>query len=85
MSIYKTELFFLLINVNYFFSKHGLVASGENLLYLAGGEFPDGSVTRCLWRYDPVINEWQDLAPMEYPRSELGDVLGFLILFIDEN
>ncbi|XP_076065534.1 kelch-like protein 24 isoform X2 [Oratosquilla oratoria] len=53
-------------------SKHGLVVSGENLLYLAGGEFPDGSVTRCLWRYDPVLDEWHDLAPMESPRSELG-------------
>ncbi|XP_042218059.1 kelch-like protein diablo [Homarus americanus] len=53
-------------------SKHGLVVSGENVLYLAGGEFPDGTVTRCLWRYDPVLDEWHDLAPMSKPRSELG-------------
>ncbi|XP_066970554.1 kelch-like protein diablo isoform X2 [Macrobrachium rosenbergii] len=53
-------------------SKHGLVVSGENILYLAGGEFPDGTVTRCLWRYEPVLDEWHDLAPMSKPRSELG-------------
>uniref|UniRef100_A0A0P4WN36 Kelch-like protein diablo n=3 Tax=Scylla olivacea TaxID=85551 RepID=A0A0P4WN36_SCYOL len=53
-------------------SKHGLVVSGENVLYLAGGEFPDGTVTRCLCRYDPVLDEWHDLAPMSRPRSELG-------------
>ncbi|ROT77865.1 kelch-like protein diablo [Penaeus vannamei] len=53
-------------------SKHGLVVSGENVMYLAGGEFPDGTVTRCMWRYDPVLDEWHDLAPMSMPRSELG-------------
>ncbi|KAL7641772.1 UNVERIFIED_CONTAM: hypothetical protein RMT77_007646 [Armadillidium vulgare] len=53
-------------------SKHGLVVSGDDVLYLSGGEFPDGSVTRCLWRYDPVLDEWHDLAPMKSARSELG-------------
>ncbi|KAK3862834.1 hypothetical protein Pcinc_031337 [Petrolisthes cinctipes] len=53
-------------------SKHGLVVSGENVLYLAGGELPDGTVTRCLSRYDPVLDGWHDLAPMGQPRSELG-------------
>lgn len=48
------------------------MVSGENVLYLAGGEFPDGTVTRCLCRYDPVLDEWHDLAPMSRPRSELG-------------
>ena len=27
-------------------SKHGLVANGTNCMFLAGGEFPDGSASR---------------------------------------
>nr|CAD7196741.1 unnamed protein product [Timema douglasi] len=53
-------------------SKHGLVASGKNTLYLAGGEFPDGSASRSMWRYDPILDVWQEMAPMLIPRSELG-------------
>ncbi|KAK7792616.1 hypothetical protein R5R35_009149 [Gryllus longicercus] len=53
-------------------SKHGLVASGSNRLYLAGGEFPDGSASHSMWRYDPVLNVWHEMAPMLIPRSELG-------------
>jgi len=49
-----------------------LVASGKNTLYLAGGEFPDGSASRSMWRYDPVLDVWQEMAPMLVPRSELG-------------
>jgi len=59
-------------NVFCIFSKHGLVASGKNTLYLAGGEFPDGSASRSMWRYDPVLDVWQEMAPMLVPRSELG-------------
>jgi hypothetical protein len=57
-------------------SKHGLVASGKNTLYLAGGEFPDGSASRSMWRYDPVLDVWQEMAPMLVPRSELGKHIG---------
>ena len=34
-------------------SKHGLVANGTNCMFLAGGEFPDGSASRfgCGWGY----------------------------------
>lgn len=53
-------------------SKHGLVASGKNTLYLAGGEFPDGNASRSVWRYDPILDHWQEMAPMLVPRSELG-------------
>lgn len=53
------------------------MVSGDDVLYLSGGEFPDGSVTRCLWRYDPVLDEWHDLAPMKSARSELGLFLLF--------
>ncbi|XP_067003129.1 kelch-like protein diablo isoform X3 [Anabrus simplex] len=56
-------------------SKHGLVASGKNTLYLAGGEFPDGSASRSVWRYDPVLDVWQEMAPMLVPRSELGGAI----------
>ncbi|KAK9502604.1 hypothetical protein O3M35_011343 [Rhynocoris fuscipes] len=53
-------------------SKHGLVASGKNILYLAGGEFPDGGPSRCVWRYDTVLDYWQEMEAMLVPRSELG-------------
>ncbi|MCL4132230.1 UNVERIFIED_CONTAM: hypothetical protein GTU68_044623, partial [Idotea baltica] len=60
-------------------SKHGLVVSGDNVLYLSGGEFPDSSVTRCLWKYDPVLDEWHDLAPMKSARSELGQSSSLMV------
>ncbi|KAL1129253.1 hypothetical protein AAG570_013782 [Ranatra chinensis] len=53
-------------------SKHGLVASGKNSLYLAGGEFPDGGPSKAVWRYDPVLNFWHEVESMSVPRSELG-------------
>jgi len=53
-------------------SKHGLVANGTNCMFLAGGEFPDGSASRSLWKFDPCYESWQELAPMNVPRSELG-------------
>ncbi|XP_028267808.1 kelch-like protein 20 isoform X2 [Parambassis ranga] len=55
-------------------SKHGLVVSGSTL-YLAGGEFPDGSASREMWRYDPCFDSWMELAPMNVARSELGLVM----------
>jgi len=53
-------------------SKHGLVANGTNCMFLAGGEFPDGSASRSLWKFDPCYESWQELASMNVPRSELG-------------
>ncbi|XP_067859642.1 kelch-like protein diablo isoform X1 [Heptranchias perlo] len=67
-------------------SKHGLVASGmvdvhrypqqclfhSSTLYLAGGEFPDGSASKEMWRYDPCFDMWHEMAPMNVARSELG-------------
>ncbi|XP_041831347.1 kelch-like protein 20 isoform X3 [Melanotaenia boesemani] len=55
-------------------SKHGLVVSGSTL-YLAGGEFPDGSASREMWRYDPCFDSWMEMAPMNVARSELGLVM----------
>ncbi|TSK77144.1 Kelch-like protein 20 [Bagarius yarrelli] len=42
-------------------SKHGLVVS----------EFPDGSASREMWRYDPCFDSWLEMAPMNVARSEL--------------
>ncbi|XP_077979712.1 kelch-like protein 24 [Glandiceps talaboti] len=53
-------------------SKHGLVVSGNNFMYMAGGEFPDGSASKDVWRYDPSFDHWLEMAPMNIPRSELG-------------
>nr|XP_040047120.1 LOW QUALITY PROTEIN: kelch-like protein 20 [Gasterosteus aculeatus aculeatus] len=55
-------------------SKHGLVVS-DSTLYLAGGEFPDGSASREMWRYDPCFDSWMEMAPMNVARSELGLVM----------
>ena len=57
----------------FFFSKHGLVVSGQNKMYMSGGEYPDGSASQAFWRYDPVLDVWQEMAPMQSPRSELGN------------
>jgi len=53
-------------------SKHGTVSSGKNTVYLAGGEFPDGNPSRFVWRYDPVLDLWQEMESLIVPRSELG-------------
>ncbi|KAM9783582.1 kelch-like protein 3 isoform X2 [Syngnathus typhle] len=55
-------------------SKHGLVVS-DSALYLAGGEFPDGSASREMWRYDSCSDTWMEMAPMNTSRSELGLVM----------
>lgn len=53
-------------------SKHGSVASGYNILYLAGGQYPDGSASRNVFKYDPIFDSWLEMSPMLVPRSELG-------------
>ncbi len=50
-----------------------MVVSGKNNLYVGGGEYPDGKVSNRFWRYDSVIDVWQEVAPMLVPRSELGE------------
>ena len=54
------------------FSKHGLVVSGQNKVYMAGGEYPDGSASKAVWRYDPTLDVWQEVESMHTTRSELG-------------
>lgn len=68
----KTRIWRTLNCLPFAVSKHGLVVSGKNTLYLAGGEFPDGSASRSVWRYDPVLDFWLEVASMLVPRSELG-------------
>ncbi|XP_022244381.1 kelch-like protein 18 isoform X2 [Limulus polyphemus] len=53
-------------------SKHGMVVTGSNTLYVAGGECPDGALSDTVWRYDPVCNQWVEVEPMNQHRSELG-------------
>lgn len=48
-----------------------------SVLYLAGGEFPDGSASREMWRYDPCFDSWLEMAPMNVARSELGEAQEF--------
>lgn len=50
----------------------------DSTLYLAGGEFPDGSASREMWRYDPCFDSWMEMAPMNVARSELGE--GVLVI-----
>ncbi|GBO13346.1 Kelch-like protein 20, partial [Araneus ventricosus] len=52
-------------------SKHGVVVTGQNILYVAGGEYPDGTASRSLWKYDPIFDQWQEMASMMVERSEL--------------
>ncbi|KAG8177186.1 hypothetical protein JTE90_015794 [Oedothorax gibbosus] len=56
-------------------SKHGVVVTGQNILYVAGGEYPDGTASRSLWKYDPIFDQWQEMASMTVERSELGLVV----------
>ena len=53
-------------------SKHGLVVSGDNKVYMAGGEYPDGTASSSVWRYDPSLDVWQEVESMTTARSELG-------------
>lgn len=54
-------------------SKVLLSASADSTLYLAGGEYPEGSASREMWRYDPCFDSWIEMAPMNVARSELGE------------
>ena len=51
--------------------------SGQNLMYMAGGEYPDGSASQAFMRYDPVLDLWQEMANLRTPRSELGKIFSF--------
>ena len=70
ISIGRYHFVLLLLSYN---SKHGLVASGQNRVYMAGGEYPDGSASKAVWRYDPTLDIWQEVESMQTPRSELGN------------
>ena len=59
------ELFILLINRIVF-------VIGDSYLFLAGGEYPDGSANKSVMRYDTCLDVWTEVAPMNIARSELG-------------
>lgn len=59
-------------NLPFAVSKHGSVVTGKNVLYIAGGEFPDGIASKALLRFDPQLNKWEEMASMAFARSELG-------------
>ena len=67
----KKDIFFVLSSMMQY---QLFLFSGSNHLYMAGGEFPDGSASRSMWRYDPCFDSWQEMASMNMPRSELGKV-----------
>lgn len=67
-----TQTWLSLASLPFAVSKHGVAATGRNFLMMAGGEYPDGSVSQSAWRYDPALNSWCELAPMEAARSELA-------------
>lgn len=54
----------------------------DSTLYLAGGEFPDGSASREMWRYDPCFDSWTEMAPMNVARSELGEEVSALFFSV---
>ena len=35
---------------------------------MAGGEYPDGSASRAMWRFDPALNAWHEMAGMNVCR-----------------
>ena len=55
------------------------MVSGQNKVYMAGGEYPDGSASKSVWRYDPTLDVWQEVESMQTPRSELGKTTWNLI------
>lgn len=61
-----------LASLPYAVSKHGVTATGQNVLFMAGGEYPDGAVSKAAWRFDPALNVWCEVAPMNVARSEVA-------------
>lgn len=54
-------------------SKHCIVAGGENMLYLAGGESADATPTDTFYVYNILgLDEWKQLANLQTPRAEFG-------------
>ncbi|CAN8004496.1 unnamed protein product, partial [Ixodes hexagonus] len=70
--IFSTNSWLSLSSLPFAVSKHGVATTGQNFLFMVGGEYPDGSVSKATWRFDPAINVWNEMAPMENARSELG-------------
>ena len=54
-------------------------------MYMAGGEYPDGSASKAVWRYDPTLDVWQEVESMQKPRSELGEFINIRFQIEHEN
>ena len=54
-------------------------------MYMAGGEYPDGSASKAVWRYDPTLDVWQEVESMQKPRSELGEFINIRFQIEYEN
>ena len=52
------------------------------MLYVAGGEYPDGTASRSLWKYDPIFDQWHEMASMMMERSELGLFFESLLTYV---
>ena len=52
---------------------------------MAGGEYPDGSASKAVWRYDPTLDVWQEVESMQKPRSELGKFFNICLQIKQEN
>lgn len=44
------------------------IAAVDGCLYVLGG-FSRASALRCVWRYDPTVNAWSEVSPMEIGRA----------------
>ncbi|CAN1164567.1 F-box/kelch-repeat protein At1g22040 [Linum perenne] len=44
------------------------VGAVDGCLYVLGG-FSKGSAMRCVWKYDPVVNNWNEVSPMTTDRA----------------
>ena len=55
-------------NIKYCFVKF----KEEKVLYMAGGEWPDGNPNDTFWQFNSTLDEWKQLSSLQTPRSELG-------------
>lgn len=63
---------FSLANLPRPLSHHGVTAIGHNTLFVAGGQYLDGSFSKAAWRFDPVFNVWCEAAPMSSPKRSVA-------------
>ena len=50
---------------------HSALTTGS-IVYMAGGRYSDGSLSREMWRYDYSCDSWEELAPMNEAHTDYG-------------